>query len=83
MVFKSTDSDSRFQHNKTKWSVARALNWSILIVQKLVLHRNGVEFCQQFNGDIRTSLSAPYDDILHRATSLKIDAHALTNSLIH
>ena len=24
---------------------------------------NGVEFCQQFNGAIRTSLTAPYDHV--------------------
>ena len=36
---------------------------SVLIVQKLALHQNGVEFCQQFNGAIRTSLTAPHDDI--------------------
>ena len=33
-----------------------------LIVQRLALHQNGVEFCQQFNGAIRTSLTASYDD---------------------
>ena len=35
------------------------LKSSILIVQRLALHQNGVEFRQQFNGAIRTSLSAP------------------------
>ena len=39
------------------------LKSSILIVQKLTLHQNGVEFHQQFNGAIRTSLSAPYDNV--------------------
>ena len=33
------------------------LKSSILIVQKLVLHQNGVKFRQQFNGAIRTSLT--------------------------
>ena len=33
----------------------------ILIVQRLPLHQNGVEFRQQFNGTIRTSLTATYD----------------------
>ena len=39
------------------------LKWSILIVQKLGLHKNGVDFCQQFNGTIRTSLTASDNDI--------------------
>ena len=34
---------------------------SILIVQRLAIHQNGVEFGQQFNGAIRTSLIAPYN----------------------
>ena len=46
------------------------LKLSILIVQKLALHQNGVEFRQQFNGAIRTSLTAPYDDV-RRRTRLK------------
>ena len=49
--------------------MARALNWKFFIVQKLVLHKNGVEFCQQFNGAIRTSLTATYDYVQRRATS--------------
>ena len=43
------------------------LKSSILIVQKLALHQNGVEFRQQFNGAIRTSLTAPHDDGRRRA----------------
>ena len=39
----------------------------ISIVQKLTLHQNGVEFRQQFNGAIRTSLTAPHDDGRRRA----------------
>ena len=46
------------------------LKLSILIVQKLALHQNGVEFRQQFNGAIRTSLTAPYNDV-QRRTRLK------------
>ena len=38
----------------------------ILIVQSLALHQIGVEFCQQFNGAIRTSLSAPYANVGRR-----------------
>ena len=34
---------------------------SILIVQRLALHQNAVEFGQQFNGAI--SLTAPYDNV--------------------
>ena len=45
------------------------LKWSILIVQKLALHQNGVEFRQQFNGVIRISIIATYDDLQrHRVT---------------
>ena len=36
------------------------LNLSILIVQRLVLHQNGVEFCQLFNGAIKNSLTASF-----------------------
>ena len=43
------------------------LKSSILIVQRLALHQNGVEFRQQFNGAIRTSLSAPYANVGRRA----------------
>ena len=49
--------------NKTKWSIARALKWSIIIVQKLTLHKNGVEFRQLFSGNIRTSLTAPKNHV--------------------
>ena len=54
------------------------LKLSIFIVQKLALHKNGVEFCQQFNGDIRASLTALHDDIRCHATKLK-NRNALTN----
>ena len=43
------------------------LKSSILIVLKLALHQNGVEFRQEFNGAIRTSLTAPHDDGRRRA----------------
>ena len=52
--------------NKTEWSIALALKWSIFIVQKLVLHKNGVEFRQQLNGAICTSLATPFDDVARR-----------------
>ena len=51
------------KQNKTEWSIARALKWSIFIVHKLALHKNGVEFCHQFNGELKTSLTASYDDV--------------------
>ena len=44
---------------------------SILIVQRLALHQNVIEFHQQFNGAIRASLTALYDDVRRRATSPK------------
>ena len=46
------------------------LELSILSVQKLDLHQNGVKFRQPFNGAIRSSLSAPYNDV-RRHASLK------------
>ena len=42
-----------------------------LLVQRLDLHQNGVEFCQQFNGAIRSSLTAPYNGVQGRTTSPK------------
>ena len=38
------------------------LKLPILIVQRLDLLKNGVEFLEQFNGAIGTSVTAPYDD---------------------
>ena len=43
-----------------------------MIVQKLALHQNGVEFRQQFNGAIGASLTALYDDARRLATLPKI-----------
>ena len=56
-----------FTSTRPSWSIARAEKWSIFIVQKLALHKNGVEFRQQFNGAICTSLATPYDDVRRRA----------------
>ena len=67
--------------NKTEWSIARALKWSIFIVQKLALHENTVEFRQQFNSAIRTSLSAPNDGVHRRKIDLYSRTHALTNEV--
>ena len=44
-------------------NIARALTLSNLIIQKLDLHQNGVEFCQQFNGAIRTSLTTQFNGV--------------------
>ena len=41
----------------------------ILIVKRLALHQNGVEFCQQLNNAIRTNLTAAYNDIQRCMTS--------------
>ena len=57
-----------YNKNKTEGSIARALKWSIFIIQKQALHKNGVEFRQQFNGAIFTSLATLYDDVRRRAT---------------
>ena len=38
---------------------------------KLVLHQNGVEFRQQLNGAIRTSLTATYGDVRRHTVSLR------------
>ena len=72
----------------TKWSIPQALKWSIFIVQKLPLHENGVEFHQQFNGTMRTSLTAPYADVRRRTTWPKnknalTNRNALTNKVRH
>ena len=42
-----------------------------MIIQWLALHQNGVDFCQQFNGAIRTSLTALYNNVQRRTTSPK------------
>ena len=42
--------------------------------------KTGVEFCQGFNGTIRSSLATSYDAVQYRATSLKFFCHRLTNS---
>ena len=39
--------------NKTEWSIAWALKWSIFIVQKLALHKNRVEYQPSGAGGIR------------------------------
>ena len=46
---------------------AYVLELSIFVVQRLALHQNGVEFHQQFNGAISTSISSPYDNVRRRA----------------
>ena len=39
-----------------------------MIVQRLALHQDEVEFYQQFNGAIRTSQTALYNDVRRRVT---------------
>ena len=39
------------------------LKWSIFVPQKLALHQNGVEFCQQSNGDIVITLATSYANV--------------------
>ena len=57
------------QHkNKTELVNSSGSKWSFFIVQKLALHKNAVEFRQQFNGAICTSLATPYNDVRRRAT---------------
>ena len=56
------------QYNKTELVNSSGSKWSLFIVEKLALHKNGVEFRQQFNGAICTSLATPYDDVRRRAT---------------
>ena len=56
------------------------LKLSILIVQILALHQNGVEFRQWFNSAIRTSVTAPYDDVLRREIE---NFHLFTLPLAH
>ena len=38
----------------------------------MALHKNGVEFRQQFNGDVCTRLATLYGDVQRRATQTKI-----------
>ena len=68
----------------TKVIKARAiwyvLKLSILIVQRLALHQNGVEFSQQSIGDIRISLATLYDDVQCRVMKSKFLVYILTHS---
>ena len=50
-----------------------ALKLSIFVVQKAAAPKNGVEFCQGSNGNIRSSLATPYDVSRRCATSLTFD----------
>ena len=56
---------------------------SILIVQRLALHQNWVEFCKLFNDAIRTSLTTLYDDVQRRTTSPKNLLHRDRDSQGH
>ena len=48
-------------------NVEEVLKSPFFVVQKAAAPKNGVEFRQQFNGAIRTSLTAPHDDVRRRA----------------
>ena len=49
-----------------EWSQRPMFKNCQCLSQSLALHQNGVEFCQLFNGAIRISLSAPYDNVWRR-----------------
>ena len=59
------------------------------MVQRLALHQNGVEFRQQFNGAIITSLTALYDDVRRHLIicyTMKLghrDTHRHVQNLLH
>ena len=60
------------------------LKLPISIVQRLALHQNGVEFCHQYNGAIRTSVTSQYDDVQRRAkfvTNIHIYTYTVTKRL--
>ena len=51
---------------------------SIFVVQKMALHQNGVEFCQQSISDIRSSVATLYD-VVRRYQSFQ-STYVLTKS---
>ena len=63
--------------------VLDVLKSSIIVVQKLALHQNGVEFRQQPIGDIRISLAASYNVVRRRATQSKFLVYILTHARTH
>ena len=42
------------------------------MIHRVVLPKNGVESCQQFNGDVTSILAMLYDDVRHRMIILVI-----------
>ena len=42
------------------------------MIHRVVLPKNGVESCQQFNGDVTSSLAMLYDDVRRRTIILVI-----------
>ena len=42
------------------------------MIHRVVLPKNGVESCQQFNGDVTSSLAMLYDDVRRRTFILVI-----------
>ena len=53
-------------HVVKELNIDEVLKSPFFVVQKAAAPKNGVEFRQQFNGAIRTSLTAPYDDVRRR-----------------
>ena len=51
-----------------------------LSLGRLALHQNGVEFRQKFNGTIRTSLTASYDDVRRCTTSGNVAEKFVTHT---
>ena len=56
------------------------LKLSILIIQRLAVHQNGVGFRQQFKGAIRTSLTASYNDVQRYQEICYTHPHTLTDT---
>ena len=64
--------------------VLAVLKSSIFVVQKLALHQNGVEFCQQSIGNIRISPATHVPHVPHVHTIPCIEAtRCLKNRVLH
>ena len=59
---------------------ANVLKSSILVVQRMALHQNGVEFSQQSIGDIRISLATLYDVMRRRVRESEFLVYIPTHS---
>ena len=63
--------------------VLDVLRSSILVVQKLALHQNGVEFRQQSIGDIKSNVATLYDIVRRRATESKFSVYIRTHKVMY